>query len=587
MALRTRSTRVANQDRHRFSLTKALRRNSHPLPSEPATDDIPNPAAALAATAAADFAFANSTTLYVTYTAELRSDEDLYMFSIDKCYTTPEQANSRVRLLGESNFSLRRYRSEKMSTMLADVEEGDVHAKVDDLKMVTWKRIGPGNKPRFMASTKKIVMAGRIPCTGDEDLPVEDGGPNDVSSLFVAFSHLEMPGHVWVVAMYLPKWIWDELAELARTPGSEDCRPASDVHGVSLQEVMNDLNANDDKVRPKITWRMVSVHRTSFVAGVRAKQIWMQLFYPVVGRSTKDHEHYGFARFALKPAYGPSGNKIEYTGCDVGPQIRIERVKVTGITDKPEYYVPPPLKMQLKAKVKGNAELQKESADLRKGIKGSEEGKTDKILVAPPLKCVNGQVISTAQGKRTSYIEDLQDSIDEALQPSFSYQDIPLSFKLKQRNLERWGELEDQRFGGSVNLEEQEEKFVEKDIYHGFMHNNHDSQNGKRPAKLRSKAYNKAQLRMQNAVEEQGFLADVGGSAVARGELVTTIEGGDGRKSVSRAGGREGLAGEVLRPGGSVRGKDGQQLKTGSLRREGWGSQPPERRKKRVSFAGL
>ncbi|KAK6404460.1 hypothetical protein LTR81_020697 [Elasticomyces elasticus] len=96
-----------------------------------------------------DQAPTKSTTLYLVLSAELRGDEDVYMFSIDKCYTTIEQANARVELLGQCNTNIRSVETKLLST---DPETG--------CRTVRWGRYG--SQSRFVALVKVLEMNGEV-----------------------------------------------------------------------------------------------------------------------------------------------------------------------------------------------------------------------------------------------------------------------------------------------------------------------------------------------------------------------------------------------------------------------------------------
>ncbi|KAK5111001.1 hypothetical protein LTR62_005376 [Meristemomyces frigidus] len=429
------------------------------------------------------------TELFITCSTEIRGDKDVYMFNIDKCYTTHEQANARVRLLGECNFSLKVGEKERQIVRCdavpklegAGVGPGKDGRGKEEVKLqtVVWCRRGSEAMPRFVASAMQFEIE-------DANLGQwEDVKPNsdcDASSLFFHCTDLDLPSHIWVVAVYQPGSLWS--TEKLWKPAGKTTPPEHRSNAVEQEDIPSAITG----------WHIDSVHHTSFKAMARAKQAWNEVFMDKVGRCQKVREHYGFARLALRPAPIGKDKKLSSKSApryhDADPQIRIERVKVNSATEKPEYFIAPPLFSEL--------------ASNRTGSKVNVEVK---IMVDPPLKRVDGEIISTAEGKRTAFLQDLEEIANEALQPSFGYHE-PLALQPRQRKSKGWGELEDQRFGagsgsgpkgGEDGADGVGEVKRNSDVYHGFLHRKWSE--GGKAARLRSKAFVRAQARMKGAVE--------------------------------------------------------------------------------------
>lgn len=135
-----------------------------------------------------------STTLYITVTAELRSDCNVYMFGFDKCFTTLEQANARIDLLGRCNVNPK---VDEMKLMHIEAETGCF--------CVTWIRDRYASRPRFLAQVKKMDMLGSVP--QQDGSAVSPGGwlKKDSTHFDAAFV-LDKKDHVWAVAIHEPAY---------------------------------------------------------------------------------------------------------------------------------------------------------------------------------------------------------------------------------------------------------------------------------------------------------------------------------------------------------------------------------------------
>ncbi|KAK1810579.1 Altered inheritance of mitochondria protein 18 mitochondrial [Friedmanniomyces endolithicus] len=425
-----------------------------------------------------------TTTVYVVLSAELRSDQDVYMFSIDKCYTTLHQANARVELLGHCNVNMR-----SVETRLAftDPDTGCL--------TVRWGRYG--SQSRFVALIDKLEMVGSV--IDNSKGNTSPGGWNDPEAeigAFFAETHLDLSGHIWVVAMHAPVSAKDSPA-LARqnshsraatiTAASLRSKPSAKS---SLAAVSKALTPLAESQPPKhhntlladLGWALDSLHPSSDPAIARAKKSWNESFSSH-GRCRKVREHYGFARYAFKPALldkrrlAPGGGGDYDAGC---VQIRVERVRVVPVGDAPEYHIP--------------------SAVVEKDTKAG--------LVAPVMRNVGGEVISTAAGCRTSFLDSLE-RIAEGGGLS-KYEALPLALKIRKQHMERWSDtaVGEQKYALPVVAagakERGEEDKVAGDMYHALLHGSDVLSANKRvSARPPSKAYLKAQARMAAAIKDR------------------------------------------------------------------------------------
>ncbi|KAK0285085.1 hypothetical protein LTR35_005287 [Friedmanniomyces endolithicus] len=429
-----------------------------------------------------------TTTVYVVLSAELRSDQDVYMFSIDKCYTTLHQANARVELLGHCNVNMR---SVETKLSFTDPDTGCL--------TVRWGRYG--SQPRFVALINKLEMVGSV--IDNSKGNTSPGGWNDPEAeigAFFAETHLDLSGHIWVVAMHAPVSAKDSLA-LARqhshsraatiTAASLRSKPSAKSSLAAVSKALTPLTL-ESQPSPTYTrhnalladlgWALDSLHPSSDPAIARAKKSWNESFSSH-GRCRKVREHYGFARYAFKPALldkrrlVPGGGGEYDAGC---VQIRVERVRVVPVGDAPEYYLP-----------------------LAVVEKDSKAG-----LVAPVLRNVGGEVISTAAGCRTSFLDSLE-RIAEGGGLS-RYEALPLALKIRKQHMERWSDtaVGEQKYtlpvvaGGAK--ERGEEDKVAGDMYHALLHGSDVLSANKRvSARPPSKAYLNAQARMAAAIEDR------------------------------------------------------------------------------------
>ena len=366
-----------------------------------------------------DSATKDTTTVYITQTAQLRTDQDVYMFSIDKCYTTLEQANARVELLAVANQD-----AHCVETRLIhkDAETGCL--------MATLGRYG--QRARFTAQVKKLKMAGRVLEQRGKEDQVDGSEVTSPNGLWISPSHLDVPGHIWVVAMHHAAdgpferalaQICSSATDSPTTPCSQGSRISSFHAKKLLRTAMQASSVNGVPG----AWSIDSIFNNHDAAIARAKQAWNQSFKDK-GRCRKLNEHYGFLRFSFKHVYITRQSRDYYT-CS---QIRVERLRVELVNEKPEYFHSP----------------------------RSGNGK----VVRPPIPYVDGEVISTAAGCRTSFLEDIESIVDGALKPEVKY-DLPLATKIRQAHEKRWSDFNNQRFGGTPQRRDRS-----GDLYHGILY---------------------------------------------------------------------------------------------------------------------
>ncbi|KAK3070773.1 hypothetical protein LTR53_009861 [Teratosphaeriaceae sp. CCFEE 6253] len=301
---------------------------------------------------ASDQATSNTkpTTLYVVVCAEMRDDSDIYMFSIDKCYTTVEQANARVDLLVQCNVHERRTNEEKLTTI--------DHAS--DGKTVKWQRYR--SRARFIASVNKVIIIGNM-----DNKTLGDTSQGAGSDLSASTSHL---------------FAIDDLDLKAASPcpssiilRSKESKESS-LAAMKQRSSVADVGLAAEQRTIGTGWVVDSIHADSDKALARAKKIWSEQFRDH-GPFKKTREHYGFARYGFRPAHFAK----EAHGYEDCAQIRVERVGVLPVDDKPEYHDAP-------------------CPD------------NNKLFIAP-LRTINGELISTTDGYRTSFIDDMERIADD------------------------------------------------------------------------------------------------------------------------------------------------------------------------------
>ncbi|EMD00597.1 hypothetical protein BAUCODRAFT_175011 [Baudoinia panamericana UAMH 10762] len=378
----------------------------------------------------------DKTTMFVTYTAELRSDRDVYMFGIDRCYTTAVRANQRVEVLAHCNPN---FRSVETRLNIIDSDTGCMTS--------TWGRYG--SQIRFIAQAKKVDMAGHVLTNKSGAMWEADGSKEkrDVG-LFLAETQLDLADHVWVVAIHKPAALHSQNLMLARRLSQGAASGSAGLSSTSgkprrpsvvvknrLSRITETGNSGEPDVETNCDfgWSIDSVHSASDKAIARAKRVWNERF-KIKGRCRKFREHYGFARYSLKPALitGTDAQDFETT-C----QVRIERVRV----------------------VPYEAEL-KELSILR-----SKPLETSGRLFVPPIRNVNGEIISTAAGRRTSLLRELYNIADEALGDKVEDDKLPLALKIRQDRLSRWASLSDSRY-----RKHDEDQDKAADAYHSYVH---------------------------------------------------------------------------------------------------------------------
>ncbi|KAK3113827.1 hypothetical protein LTR53_008499 [Teratosphaeriaceae sp. CCFEE 6253] len=325
---------------------------------------------------ASDQATSNTkpTTLYVVVCAEMRDDSDIYMFSIDKCYTTVEQANARVDLLVQCNVHERRTNEEKITTI--------DHAS--DGKTVKWQRYR--SRARFIASVNKVILTGNVNNKTSGDTSQGPGSDLSIStSHLFATDDLDLDAHIWIVVVHTPVFARHGIP-VSRPYSHQDHRSGvilrskeskeSSLAAMKQRSSVPDVRLAAEQRTIGTGWVVDSIHVDSDKALARAKKIWSEQFRDQ-GPYKKAREHYGFARYGFRPAHFAK----EAHGYEDCAQIRVERVGVLPVDDKPEYHDAP-------------------CPD------------NNKLFIAP-LRTINGELISTTDGYRTSFIDDMERIADD------------------------------------------------------------------------------------------------------------------------------------------------------------------------------
>lgn len=403
-----------------------------------------------------------TTNLFITYTAEMRTDQDVYMFGLDKCYITLQQANDRVELLGRCNANKR------------SVETKQVHMDDDNgCKCVTWGRYG--SQVRFVAQAKRVDMAGEA-LVEDADSTTPGAWDKEEDGLISAETKLDIAGHAWVVAVHDPAIpLTDGL--MRRHSLSLGRRSLSGRSSIAAK-----LFASTSEDNRSLGWSVDSLHTKSDLALARAKSAWNKHFRGK-GRCRKVREHYGFARYALKPSM-TTKRDANYDTC---LQIRIERVRVVS-----------------------EGELLFEH--LAPAAKKSSESKP----VMPPLKnaqvvgrAFEGSLVNAVTGQRSSFVDGLQQIANELLKHADNSDELPLAMKVRCERMLRFGGVTDQRYG-----EEEVVRDSTADLYHailqyeGMLHPANrkvsPKTNAQSQAFLRARKQMLAALANANAVDENG-----------------------------------------------------------------------------------
>ncbi|KAK5125360.1 hypothetical protein LTR85_000469 [Meristemomyces frigidus] len=406
----------------------------------------------------------HTTTLYFTSTAELRGDQDIYMLGIDKCYTTLEQANARVEMLGSCNVNERTVETKLMHT---DARTGCMG--------VTLGRYGA--QVRFVAHAKKMQMAGKV--AQDDTGETSPGAwDKDDVGLFFAETLLDIAGHVWVVAIHKPGLYTTEEGHSRRHSLSLSHGRLSSMSGRSGR------SSNATKVlkeeRRSLGWTIDSMHVDSEKALNRAKRAWNEHFRSSHGRCKKIREHYGFARYGFKPTTVGKGD-ADYETC---VQIRVERVRVVPKGEMvSEYLEAQAVEMSRRSFVPFMLPL-KNNQDVGRAFEG--------------------RLISTSTGERSSFVDGLQKIADDMLRDGYDYDELPLALKIRHEHLLRVGDaLPDQRYGG-----EERTRDSTADLYHALLRDLDMLNPPKRKAKGKTptQAFVQARKRMIAALDETNAL---------------------------------------------------------------------------------
>ncbi|TKA31037.1 hypothetical protein B0A50_02005 [Salinomyces thailandicus] len=433
------------------------------------------------------------TTLHVTYTAEMRGDQDTYMLGIDKAFTTLEQANARVELLGNTNTNPR-----SVETKLAQKNEDT------GCLTISWGRYeGPR---RFVAQVQKFEMIGSVlteetgfMSPGDWDKESPDTG------LYFADTQLDIPGHVWIVAVHDPDSPFLGALDsssgvrrrhsLSRSGGhrrnslslrsNRSPSAASKLLFSTITEATPPLDTPPSFIDPSqrgLGWSLDSTHVNSEKALQRAKKAWNENFRSH-GRCKKVREHYGFARFTLRPTGASKRDMVDYETCI---QIRVERVRIVPEGELVSEFIGP-------------------VGGVFSGIQaraGQMVGRT--VSIVPPLvnrnesgRAFEGDMVSTATGQRSSFVMSLQQIADDALKDGFDYEELPMAFKIRQEHMQRWGSMMDsQRY----TTTEEKTRDSAADLYHAYLHEDTTAGSGSRRRKSKGKAPSKAGLRAKKRI---------------------------------------------------------------------------------------
>ena len=394
------------------------------------------------------------TILYATYTAEMRSDQDTYMLGLDKCYTSLEQANARVELLGRCNVN---YRSVETKLAQTDNDNGCL--------TVSWGRYG--SQVRFLAQARRFIMAGKV-LVEDQGCTSPGGWDKDEIGLFFAETQLDVAGHVWVVAVHDP--VAPSFDGITRrhslSHGRRSSMSRSSNRSSLTANLLSSVNSTDEQ--RGLGWKLDSVHANSEKALNRAKKAWNEHFRQSKGRCKKIREHYGFARYAFKPA-STSRRDADYETC---LQIRVERIRVIPVDEVGSEFA---------------------------ATQAMERSKAF-MSIMPPLKnttetgrAFEGQLVNAATGQRSSFVTTLQNIADEALQDGYDYERLPLAFKIRHEHMLRWGALDGQRHGG-----DEKNRDSKMDLYHALLYDKValNPKGHRHGAKVPTQAFVRARKRM-------------------------------------------------------------------------------------------
>ncbi|KAK4548659.1 hypothetical protein LTR36_009570 [Oleoguttula mirabilis] len=415
-----------------------------------------------------------TTTLYLTSTAELRGDQDIYMLGLDKCYTSLEQANARVDVLGRCNIN-----AHAVETKLVHRDH-----KTGCMGMTLGRY---GAQVRFVAYVRKVEMVGKV---AKQDTGCSSPGAWDKEDigLFFAETQLDIAGHVWVVAVHKPgKSLTGDGP--SRRQSLLHGRPRSSMSGRSsnAQKLLSSKINQEDEHRG-VGWTIDSIHIDSENALNRAKSAWNKHFRTSHGRCKKIREHYGFARYALKPTSVGKGD-VDYETC---LQIRIERIKVI-----PE------------------GEMVSEYLEAQ----AVEMNRRSFVPFMPPLKnnqevgrAFEGRLVNTTTGQRSSFVDDLQKIADEMLRDGYDYDELPLALKIRQNHMLRLGDvLPEQCYGGDERTRDSK-----ADLYHALLQDLemlHPPTRKPTRAKTPTEAFVRARNRMVAALDGASALYEPTGKA--------------------------------------------------------------------------
>ena len=335
-------------------------------------------------------------TLYITSTAELRNDIDAYMLGIDQCFTTLEQANARVEMLGRCNGRLRN--PETQSTLIDAV----------NCKVLMWSREGSG--VRFLAQCTRLMMTGDVPTKNIG--PTSPGGwSKDDVGLYFAETQLDVAGHVWVVAIHDPDRGFENTSALTRESSQHERRSSISMTSSRVSEVRKSSGVRPSNRDPhKVGWVVDSVFVHSDAALARAKTIWNGRFLKTHGRCRKVRQHFGYGRYDFKSATA-SRSTVGWQTCD---QIRVERLTVMKEEAFSNTILPSviPLRLNVPYRLSHSALRKRDNRDVRR-----------------------------SEDQRSSILEEFDNIIKEA----FVYEDLPLALKIRHEHNMKVASLDDQR----------------------------------------------------------------------------------------------------------------------------------------------
>lgn len=406
------------------------------------------------------------------------------MLGIDKAYTTLEEANARVEMLGRCNVDGRSVETKLVHT---DARTG--------CRGVTLGRYGA--QVRFVAQAKKMQMEGKVAQDAAGETSPGAWDKEDIG-LFFAETQLDIAGHVWVVAIHKPDLCIAKDGISRRHSLALSFGRLSSMSGRSSNATKVLKSVKEE--RRSLGWTIDSLHADSEKALNHAKRAWNQHFRSTYGRCKKIREHYGFARYAFKPTSVGKGD-VDYETC---VQIRIERIRVAPKGEMVSGY------------------LEAHAMEL---------SRRPFVPFMPPLKneqdvgrAFEGQLVRASTGGRSSFVDGLQKIADEMLRDGYDYDELPLALQIRQKHMLRFGDvLSDQRYGDEDKTDDST-----ADLYHALLQdfNMLNPPKRKLKAKTPTQAFVRARTRMIAALDETSTLYEQTGEAEETTTKVTVSSKG-------------------------------------------------------------